>query len=300
MNLIIRKTNTLTKEEQDVIRKMEKESFAKDKLENYSYLSNDINAYKDMPCFYLGYLENELVAFLTTFVPSTQEAEVLAAVHPKYKNKGIFKTLLSETIVELGKKHIDRIIFAVEPKSQDGMMCLKSLPESDLLRSEYRMVMKDQVIDIEKVKQELKEVKNLTVERVTKENVDEYKTITNAAFEEEEDDNEAYVETILSGEGRDGYLMYLGNEAVGTFCLNHEDGDTFIYGVAIKDGLRGKGLGRNLMKFVTALAFGMSDRVVLDVDSENPAAYELYKKIGFVVEFQVDYYLIAREKFTDK
>jgi ribosomal protein S18 acetylase RimI-like enzyme len=32
--------------------------------------------------------------------------------------------------------------------------------------------------------------------------------------------------------------------------------------------------------------------VVLDVDSNNPAAFELYKQCGFKVDFQVDYYAL--------
>ncbi len=32
------------------------------------------------------------------------------------------------------------------------------------------------------------------------------------------------------------------------------------------------------------------DKVVLDVDSENSTAFNLYKKCGFQIDFQVDYY----------
>jgi len=33
-----------------------------------------------------------------------------------------------------------------------------------------------------------------------------------------------------------------------------------------------------------------ADKVVLDVDSENPTAFYVYKKCGFGIDFQVDYY----------
>ena len=41
-----------------------------------------------------------------------------------------------------------------------------------------------------------------------------------------------------------------------------------------------------------ALKIGLSkcSKVLLDVDSENDIAFKLYKKVGFNIESQVDYY----------
>lgn len=73
----------------------------------------------------------------------------------------------------------------------------------------------------------------------------------------------------------------------------------YCYGVGIIKKYRGKGLGKQLMTFILDEGLKHTNKIVLDVDSSNPAAYNLYLKCGFEVDFQVDYYLYDLESKLD-
>mgnify|MGYP007090628518 CR=1 FL=1 len=57
----IEKKNRLTESEKKQVWKLEKDAFAVEGLVNHAYLSNEINAVKEAPCFYLGYERGRLV-----------------------------------------------------------------------------------------------------------------------------------------------------------------------------------------------------------------------------------------------
>lgn len=57
---------------------LETVTFREDALENHTFLSNEINFDKTLQCFYMGYENDVLIAFLTTFMPISYEAEILA------------------------------------------------------------------------------------------------------------------------------------------------------------------------------------------------------------------------------
>ncbi|MEG1994143.1 MAG: GNAT family N-acetyltransferase, partial [Oscillospiraceae bacterium] len=81
-----------------------------------------------------------------------------------------------------------------------------------------------------------------------------------------------------------------GEQPIGSLSINYEDDDIFLYGVAVAKNQRGKGFGKELVKFAQNIAFREEKKIVLDVDSDNPVAFSLYKSCGFVIDFQVDYY----------
>lgn len=64
-----------------------------------------------------------------------------------------------------------------------------------------------------------------------------------------------------------------------------------LYGVIVESRLRGKGIGAQaLTLLLNQLVAGGARNVYLEVDSGNPAAFHLYKKLGFKVVSQFDYY----------
>lgn len=63
-----------------------------------------------------------------------------------------------------------------------------------------------------------------------------------------------------------------------------KDGQMYIANLGVKEGLRGKGIGKALLEFAVqrANAQGLTE-LVLDVSEENPRAEALYKCMGFDV-----------------
>lgn len=125
--------------------------------------------------------------------------------------------------------------------------------------------------------------------KVDTSNQDIFAKFTREAFPELEGDN-TYIDTVINSKDRTGYIAFKLATPVGVFNLKDEEGDSFLYGVAVAKSERGKGYGKEMIRFALEEGLKIRPRVVLDVDSENPIAFNLYKNCGFQVTFQVDYY----------
>jgi len=277
----IEMTNKLTENQITEILNLETVSFGEDALENHAFLSNEINFDKTVQCFYMGYENDVLVAFLTTFIPTSYEGEILAVTHPEYRGRGYFKKLFQCAKETLLLKGINKVLLVVEPKSKSGVEVLKSFKYAKLERSEYRMSYSGS--------KTVTEYPNLKFFQVNDENKEIFSEITREAFPDL-DDSSNFIDTVIHSENRKGYIAYKEGVPVGVFDFNYEEGHAFLYGVAIAIPYRGKGFGKQLVGFALNEGLKKSDKVVLDVDSENPTAFNLYKKCGFQVDFQVDYY----------
>ncbi|TCO70169.1 GNAT family N-acetyltransferase [Marinisporobacter balticus] len=277
----IETTNRLTENQMTEILNLETVAFCEDTLENHAFLSNEINFDKSLQCFYMGYENDELIAFLTTFMPTSYEAEILAVTHPEHRGKGYFKKLFQsakETLVLAG---INKTLLVVEPKSKSGIAVLKTFECAKLARSEYRMFYNGS--------KALPKYPDLQFFEVSNQNKEIFAEITRDAFPDLEESSN-FIDTVISSKNRKGYVAYKEGIPVGVFDFNYEERNTFLYGVGIATPYRGKGLGKKLVGFALIEGLKKSDKVVLDVDSENPTAFNLYKKCGFQIGFQVDYY----------
>lgn len=131
----------------------------------------------------------------------------------------------------------------------------------------------------------------LRFEEVSEQNSADFLSLECEEFGDEER-SDSYIDSLLTNPKRTGFVAYEGEIPVGVYCVNFDEfPDGFIYGVVVEEKLRGKGYGRKLMTHALSVATKPTGRAILDVDSSNPAAFELYKKLGFSVTFQVDYYL---------
>lgn len=288
--MIINMTSLLTKEEKDDIQSLENRCNVVEGLKNKAYLSSEINFNKELPCFFMAYDHGKLKAFLTAFMPTSEVAEIIAVTAPKARKKGYFKNLFlfaREILLQAGVK---KVLFQLEPNGVAALKAIDSFKPNKLERSEYTMSCKQRIDD---------GASNELVFKVLKvEHKDEYIKLNNEIFEDV-GDNEKLVNAILNSDTRVAYIAYLGDESVGMFNLAYEEDMAYCYGVGIIKKYRGKGLGKQLMTFILNEGLKHTNKIVLDVDSSNPAAYNLYLKCGFEVDFQVDYYLYDLESKLD-
>lgn len=278
------KTNVLTQQQTALIKALEDFCFAADGLENHAFLSNELNFEKKFPCFFLGFENGEPVAFLSVFAPSRAEAEVQAVTRPDYRERGCFRALLEAAKAEIIRAGVEKIVFAVETKSASGSAAVKKHPAVRLLRSEYRMTHRGGEMPVFPV--------TLGFAAVDSGNIDSYRRLIIGAFPEMKS-GDVFFDSLLQPGGRTGWLAFENGRCAGGFCLKAEGTDVFLYGLAVDAELRGRGIGAQMTAYALKKGFELADRVILEVDSDNPAALRLYQKCGFKTDFQVDYFACA-------
>lgn len=274
------KTNILSESQQLEINKLQQAAYKKHGLMNSAWLSNEINYDRSIPCFFMGYVGERLVSFLSLFLPTRQEAEVVAFTHPDFQRKGCFSLLLEEAEAVLRRAKINTVVFAIETKSRSGMAVLKTFPGAKYDRSEYRMRADYRV--------KVPDSNGTRCFEVDQSNKELFRTALALVFPDSQDRNNFY-DAVVNSDLRRGYIIYR-DRPIGVFNIGIEDGDSFIYGVGIASEYRGMGYGKKLMGHAMREGLRFSKNLVLDVDSENPVALSLYKKCGFAIDFQVDYY----------
>lgn len=280
MNII--STNVLNEKQISEIEKLQSKCYLLDGLKNKAYLSNEINFDKELPCFFLGFEEGVLVSFLTIFAPMVEEAEIIAFTDPNYRKKGYFTSLFNEAGRTMRDYKIISVLFQIEPSSKSGADVLEKFINAKLVRSEYTLSSSGNNINIGSP--------SLILEKANLKNKKILLEITGKVFNILPQDSENFINNAIESEDRDAYIAYLDSIPVGTFNLNFIGDSSFLYGVGIIPYYQGNGYGKELLGRALDISFKRANRVILDVDSDNPPAYNLYMNNGFIVDFQVDYY----------
>ncbi len=273
--------HTLTNEQTKEIEQLQTVAYLPEGLENRVFLSSEMNVYKDLDCFFLGYEENRLISFLCIFFPSRSEVEFNGFTHPDHRNQGCF-TALVERALSLCRLHpFKQALFQRELNSQSGLSYLsKRYPELD--RSEYVMTLDTQ---------DWKNKEHIgSLERVTLQNREESIEVMSDAFEEEKDESSHVLAYLLSQADRKTFLYRFDNKAVGVLNAALEDGAWVLHGVGVLHAFRNQGHGRNMLCLAIETLFNDAQTIQLEVDSQNPPALALYKKLGFQTSSQVDYH----------
>ncbi len=245
-------------------------------------MDKTLNYHQDMNNWFLAYEGDLLVGVLSVFGPLDSEAEFTGCTHPDYRGRGIFNSLAAEAVKTVEARHIKRLLFALDRKSESGqaVMTRKGYPR---VQTEYGMAFPEHgVIDEMKPR--------LHILRAGYGELDDMAQISAGAFEEPLDVNRSMITNGLKSKEREQYAAYFENRMVGTVSLLVRDQSAMINGLAIKPQEQGKGYGADFLVQLLRMLRRRNLRVRLDVSSENEAAYRLYKRIGFQETEIQDYY----------
>jgi len=280
--MTIIQTNTLDTQQIASIKSLQEICFLHEGLENEPYLSNELNTDQGIPCFFLYFEEALLVGFLSSFFPTETEVEVNGFVHPDYRKKGIFSSLVAETRKAYESLSFLQMLFQVESSSESGKVYVRNrFPHID--RSEYRLrLSKSHWQDIRPSTPILG-----TLVEATGEYLQQFIQTATSLLREEA----GFVQRMLGNPERKGYLYLYKNKPIGILQKCREDEKlTMVYGVAIDEKYRGQGHGKAMLTLALNSFFESSDFLSLEVDSQNPTAFGLYRDLGFEINFQVDYH----------
>lgn len=271
----------LTKTQISEIEALQSLSFLPEGLENHVFLSSEMNVYKDLDCFFFGYEDNKLISFLCAFLPSRKEVEFNGFTHPDHRKKGCFTSLVEHALNLYGSSHFSQALFQRELNSHSGLTYLqKRYPELD--RSEYLMTLE---------KQHWNNKEQIgTLELVTEQCKEETIAVMSDAFGEDKDESAHVLAYLLNQSDRKTFLYRKEGKAVGVLNALSEDGVWVIHGVGILQAFRNQGMGTHMLSLALDVLFKEAATIQLEVDSQNPPALSLYRKLGFQTTSQVDYH----------
>lgn len=240
---------------------------------------------------------HRIVGAATIFAPGLDEAEISCCVHPLFRRQGLLGELLKAALDELRLRRVPAALLVSDSRLGFGHIVAEKLGAAKA-RTEYGMALElgrggDRTESVEL------EPTGLCLRPVGPEDLDEAAGISAACFDEDAAGARAFLEGCLAEPGREQYLVMDPSGAIGLAAAQfkaREDGEAaeaMIFGVGVRPELRGRGLGRALMRTVLGMlgARGVR-RVALEVDDTNVAALALYRSLGFVEENSMDYWRI--------
>jgi len=226
-------------------------------------------------CFFAAYHGAELTGFLSLLPsPDSNEAEVTALVHPDYRRMGVFTALLhtAKAACEACGPHL----FAAYPNTavaDDAAHNTSSL-YSSYSHTEYLMKLEAD---------NPPESASVIMPGFPD---DELKACNITFAKKEYDDHVIY--SILSDSDSSAGTV------IASCCASHSDTDkantSCIYDVRTLACMRRRGMAYLLMRCIISEASEAKRSLILHCSGRNIAALNLYKKCGFAIKEQIDYY----------
>jgi ribosomal protein S18 acetylase RimI-like enzyme len=244
---------------------------------------------------FLYYEDGILVGYLVVDAYGTEEVELTGMVHPDYRRKRIFTTLLTAAKQECRGRGVRKLVLVCEQSSRSGQAFIAtSGAHHDF--SEYRMVLEtfrekkvfdDRLFFREAYQSDLEALVTILIDG-SDDTVEEVKSYIREGF------NEPYCHFYLATFGE----ASLGcKEPIGCLRLYDMADEVGIYGFVVRPEYRGRGYGRQMLEeTIRTIQAGSQKRIMLEVDTGNANAIGLYRSSGFKETTTYGYYSIAMEK----
>lgn len=251
-------------------------------------LDTSMNAHKDMPTIF-SYEDGEsLIALLSVFAPGSDEIEVNALVHPAFRNKGLFRSLLREAADTALGFGYQKGLFVCKRASVSGQGVIRHWG-CELGHAELQMVCEAPADS---------DYKDIEIIEAKESDVEELSRLGAAAFDRDIESEEEMIRNSIASEDRTQYIAKYGGRMAGLCAAAECDGKVMIFGLGVHPDERRKGYARALLSYVAARAREIGINVLcLDVDKDNPGAIALYESFGFITTGCTEYYDFSLEAF---
>ncbi len=234
---------------------------------------------------FLAFEEGQLVGVLSVFMPSDNEAEILAFTHPDHRQKGVFRSLLKVVSESLVNHNPLSLLFVCDSKSLTGLKTMKALNAAYDF-SEYTLSRKNSDLEIATIPNPIFAVRAARPSEATT-----LANVRSSAFGESLEESTKRIDQAFSLSHRTQYVAILEDKIIGIATSSIEALTTFIVGFGILPEYQGKGYGKQfLSRLISLLHHQGHAHLTLEVDSLNAPAFKLYQSCGFKVIASVDYY----------
>jgi ribosomal protein S18 acetylase RimI-like enzyme len=244
---------------------------------NFDMLANRTEGKKED---FFHYEEGQLVGFLGSYAFGNK-IELCGMVHPDYRRKGIFSSLLKMGIEEAKKQDIPTILLNAPTDSQSAKAFLSNVPCTFAL-AEYQMKWHQT---------DLKVDDSITVKHsVSKEDYDAEIQLEISGFGMSEKQALEMQTSISENSSEQKFIIEVEGRIAGKMRVSESHGEAWIYGFVVYPELRGKGIGRKALSKVVKMEQQKGLPVFLEVEAKNAHALGLYESCGFRTYHSQDYY----------
>lgn len=273
------------------VRTLEKIVNLKDHLNSVISINSDYNIVNDIPTIYLLYYNFQLVSVLSIFMPKLTEVEISGFTHPDYRHHGYFSMLLDQLNKEIEKLGMIDRLFICEYQSSDGIGFIKSI-NAHYEFSEYELTFNQKQFELLP-----KFNSDLRVEVSKPIDLDRLVEIYHNTFHIPTDESKPMVMKTLISERKTQFNAILNGIIIGTCAVSFNEDETYLLGVAIDTPYQGKGYGKVfLIKVIQDLLTQKINNIMIEVDSTNANAYQLYQHIGFEKRSEFQYYRLKLDQ----
>ena len=267
------------------VRELEHVCQAHDGLKGSLFLDPSLNFSPDAPCLIACMEEDKLIGAMTFFMPTQEEAELVALTHPDYRRKGVFRALMKVAASQAAAHNIPDFLLVCEPQSKDGTAVLATI-EKTRDHTEYALR-----YDRTQSPDALAVPEGLTLHLATEDDLATMTQISAESFSEEAEHAARFMALALASDTRRQYLARINGEPVAIGALGYEDGEATLYGLGVRTQLQNKGIGRGLVALLLREAYAQGTQdILIEVDNTNARAYHLYLSCGFYAEATHDYF----------
>ena len=277
------------------VRNLEKIVNINDHLNSVISINSDYNIINDIPTIYLLYDNFQLVSVLSIFMPKLTEVEISGFTHPDYRHHGYFSMLLDQMNKEIKKLGLIDRLFICEYQSVEGISFANSI-NARYEFSEYELTFDQKQFELLP-----KFDSDLQVEVSKPIDLDRLVEIYHNTFHIPTDESKPMVMKTLDSGRKTQFNAILNGIIIGTCAVSFNEDATYLLGVAIDTPYQGKGYGKVfLVKVIQNLLTKKINNLMIEVDSTNANAYQLYQRIGFEKRSEFQYYRLKMDQMKEE
>jgi GNAT superfamily N-acetyltransferase len=238
---------------------------------------------------FLFYRNDALLGCLLLDRYHSDMKEVTGMVHPHVRRQGIFRTLLAAAGQECQSRGIARLLFICEATSLSGRAFLQHIGARREF-AEHRMVLQN-------FQPRFQYDDRLLFREALLDDVEELSVILAADFGDNKEKARQHLLRVFEWPDQRFYIATYGDEdvgcaePVGTLRVEEMPAEQGIYGFFVRPEYRGRGHGRQILEEAIATLRAHSQKpIMLEVDTNNFTALQLYRSLGFVIERTYEYH----------